>query len=60
MAVKSLVKYHKGLDMVLGPNEEMQVIMVRGLMSKFKQPIYVDFDQVVTEEILFKVHGTYI
>lgn len=53
--MRSLVKYHKGLDVVLGPNYEMQVIMVRGMISKFKQPIYIEFDQAVTKTILFKV-----
>lgn len=55
MACSELVKYHKGLDIVLGPNKEMQVIMVRGLSSKFKQPIYIDFDTVVTKSNLLEV-----
>lgn len=56
MACKALVKYHKGLDQVFGPNKEMQVIMVRGLISRFKQPIYVNFDTAMTKQILFEVN----
>lgn len=45
----------KGIDQVLDPNKEMQVVMVRGLMSKFKQPIYVDFDKAMTKKTLLEV-----
>lgn len=36
----------------MGPNEQMQTIMVRGLFAKFKQPIYVNFDEKMTHVVL--------
>ncbi|KAG4073211.1 hypothetical protein HA402_013476 [Bradysia odoriphaga] len=54
MACKALVKYHRGLDQVFGPNKEMQVVMVRGIRSKFKQPIYINFDTAMSKDILFE------
>lgn len=36
----------------MGPNKQMQTIMVRGLFSKFKQPIFVDFDVKVTKDLI--------
>lgn len=36
----------------MGPHSQMQTAMVRGLFSKFKQPIYVDFDKKMTKDIL--------
>lgn len=41
--------------MVMGPNDQMQIVMVRGLFFKFKQPIFVDFDQKVTSEIFMSL-----
>lgn len=39
----------------MGPHEQMQTIMVRGLYSRFKQPIFIDFDTKVTRELLISV-----
>lgn len=36
----------------MGPNAQMQTIMARGLFSKFKQPIFVDFDVKVSYDLL--------
>jgi len=36
--------YDKQTDTVYGPCNQVLVIMVRGLVSKWKQPIYFDFD----------------
>lgn len=43
--VKSIVEYDKGLDEIVGPHMQMQVVMARGLFSKWKQPVFVDFDK---------------
>ena|ERR1700744_4089081 len=37
------------------PNAQMQTIMARRLFYKFKQTIYVDFDQKVTYDILMSL-----
>lgn len=36
----------------MGPHSQMQTGMVRGLFSKFKQPIYIDFDTKMTKDLL--------
>jgi hypothetical protein len=45
----------KKTDSVVGPHEKLQVIMARGLFSKFKQPIYCEFDTNITPDILMQV-----
>ena len=40
------------LSKVLGPFKQIQVIMARGLASKWKQPIFMDFDKKMSKEIL--------
>lgn len=52
MKCKSLYEYDRTLDRVFGPNEQMQSVVVRGLFSKFKQPIYVNFDEKMTPDLL--------
>ena len=37
---------------VIGPCKQMQAIMARGLTTKWKQIIYIDFDQKMTRKIL--------
>lgn len=53
--VECVYEYDKTNDEIIGPHKQMQVIMVRGLFSQWKQPIYIDFDQKITQEILNKV-----
>jgi Transposase protein len=50
--VKYTYEIDKKTDTVVGPHEQLQCIMARGLFSKFKQPIFCEFDQAVTPEIL--------
>ncbi|KAJ6639791.1 Transposable element P transposase [Pseudolycoriella hygida] len=52
MSCKSRYEYNKTLDCIMGPHSQIQTAMARGLFSKFKQPIYVDFDKKMTEELL--------
>ena len=42
-------------DEVLGPHNYMQVVMARGLFSNWKQPVYLAFDQKMTQDILNKI-----
>ena len=40
------------MDEILGCYKKLQVIMARGLCVKFKIPVFIDFDQRFTPEIL--------
>jgi hypothetical protein len=42
-------------DEITGPHTHLQVIMARGLFSKWKTPIFVGFDTKVTKDLLNKV-----
>lgn len=55
MKIQTAFEYDKKNDQLIGPFKQMQVIMVRGLFKNWKQPIYVNFDQIVTPEILYEV-----
>jgi uncharacterized protein YukE len=55
MHIDSKVVYDSGLDQILGPFSKVQVAMLRGLTSKWKQPVYFDFDQTMSKEILFNI-----
>ena len=50
--VKSVEEYNVAQDQVLGPHNQMQVVQARGLFSKWKQPVYVAFDQKITKDTL--------
>jgi len=53
--VSSVMEYDVLHDEVIGPHNQMQVIMARGLASPWKQPVYVDFDKKITKVILFDI-----
>ncbi|KAJ8894294.1 hypothetical protein PR048_006909 [Dryococelus australis] len=40
---------------IMGPHSNAQVIIARGLASKWKQPIFYDFDRNITKDKLFEV-----
>jgi len=50
--VRSVEEYDVSKDQVLGPYSQMQVVQARGLFSKWKQPVYLAFDQKITKHIL--------
>lgn len=52
MKCQALYEFNKTLDLVMGPHEQMQVVMVRGLFKKFKQPIYINFDEKMRPDLL--------
>lgn len=60
MKVSSTFEYDRVDDQVLGPFSYMQVVMVRGLMDTWKQPIYIGFDKKMTglllNEIILELH----
>ncbi|KAB0804485.1 hypothetical protein PPYR_01455 [Photinus pyralis] len=53
--VNSVYEYDRKADEVLGPHSQMQVVLIRGLFSSWKQPIYLGFDQKMTQEILLDI-----
>lgn len=55
--VSSTLEYDNRHDQVLGPHNQMQVIMARGIASPWKQPVMIDFDKKMTKSILFDVIG---
>ena len=38
-----------------GPHKTSQFVMAQGLIVKWRQPIFYDFDQFMTKEILFEI-----
>lgn len=40
---------------IYGSHKKCQFVMARGLFQKWKQPVYYDFDQKMTKEILHKI-----
>ena len=58
MFIKSQICLEKKYEMVFGPNRTVQVMTARGLCSNWKQPVYYDFDQAVTKNILEEAIAT--
>lgn len=40
---------------IYGPHKTCQVIMIRGLFSKWKQPIFYEYFKSMTKDILFEI-----
>lgn len=55
MSVRECFEYDIHDDEVVGPHKKMQVIMARSLICRWKEPVFVDFDCVMKEEILLDV-----
>lgn len=55
MSVRKLMEYDAGKDEIVGPHAHAQFVMVRGLFAKWKQVVYVAFDQPMTKAILFEI-----
>ena len=55
MSIDGSVCYDSSDYVILGLHSNVQVIMVRGLFSKWKQPIYYDFDVTMTDELLWSI-----
>lgn len=47
--------YDKGKDMICDPKKKVQCVILRRLCGKWKQLIYYNFDQDMTENILLKI-----
>lgn len=55
MKITSTLEYDTLHDQVMGPYNQMQVIMARGLAAPWKQPVMIDFDTKMTKSILFNI-----
>lgn len=55
MKVTSTLEYDTLHDQVMGPYNQMQVIMACGLAAPWKQPVMIDFDTKMTKSILFNI-----
>lgn len=42
-------------ERVVGPHSRCQVVVARGLFKKWKQPVFYNYDQELTEQILFDI-----
>ncbi|XP_018049866.1 PREDICTED: uncharacterized protein LOC108688213 [Atta colombica] len=54
MTVSSEINFDAKLEKLVGPYGKVQVMMVRGLFSNWKQPIYYKFDQPMNKCILLE------
>ena len=55
MSVHSTGEYDKRTDSILGPHKQLLVVLIRGLFTKWKQPVYFNFDIVLNSELFFEV-----
>ena len=53
MKVKRVVEYDTAADEIVGSFNYLQVVMARGLFSKWKQPVFICFDTKMSKAILF-------
>ena len=47
--------YEHAEDIILGPYKNAQVVMMRRLLSPWKQPIFYDFDCRMTKPLSFEI-----
>ena len=52
MEVKQVIEYDKASKCVRGPHKKIQVVMIRGLIAKWKQVIYFSFDTPMRKDLL--------
>lgn len=52
MSIASEWSYDKGKDILYKPHDKVQVVMLSGLVGKWKQPIYYDYDVSNMQRIL--------
>jgi Transposase protein len=52
MEISQCLEYDQQSDRVFGPFKKLQLVIVRGLCSKWKQPIYFDFDTAMKKDLL--------
>ena len=55
MDILESIQYHTRNKCVYGPAKKVQMVMVRGLISKWKQVIYINFNQNMTKELFLQI-----
>lgn len=55
MSVRQLMEFDAAKDEIIGPHTHAQFVMVRGLFARWKQVVYVAFDQPMTNTILLDI-----
>lgn len=55
MSLSGKYAYDRGADTIYGPHASVQVVMVRGIIGSWKQPVYYQFDQKMTKDIIFSI-----
>ena len=55
MEICKILEYDHESDRVFGPHKKLQLVMVRGLCKKWKQPIFYDFDTPMRKGLLFEI-----
>ena len=55
MSIKEEWCYDKGKDVLYKPHQKVTVVMLQGLIGKWKQPIYYDFDSKNMDKILLDI-----
>lgn len=55
MTVKSDICYDVKQDVMRGPHKNVQVVVVRSLVGKWKQPVFYNFDCSMTKELFYEI-----
>lgn len=55
MHIDSRIEYSIAMDKIVGPHSKVQVVLIRGLCAKWKQPIFYDFDVTMKKDLLFSI-----
>uniref|UniRef100_A0A182PWZ5 THAP-type domain-containing protein n=1 Tax=Anopheles epiroticus TaxID=199890 RepID=A0A182PWZ5_9DIPT len=55
MKVNRILEYDPASDEILGPHNNLQVVMARGLFKNWKQPVFIGFDQQMTKNIILEI-----
>lgn len=53
--VSNRISIDPEMQQVIGPHKTCQVVMARGLVNKWKQPVFYRYDQNMTVDIMFEV-----
>lgn len=55
MSLSQQMCFERKYEKVFGPHKHVQVVMARGVTSKWKQPVYFDFDKPMKKDTLFDI-----
>lgn len=55
VCISNKIDFDRGEQKIYGPFKTCQCVIARGLMKNWKQPIYYDFNQNMTKNILLNI-----